>query len=276
MGRAWTNEAVNQLVIPSGATGGARITINFGDDGSILIYDSNGVLVGSWSPGGGTGEDGTPYLPGFELQTDPAGGYLYAGFNPGSQISTVIILSAVPAANLSQQASIQAVTTRLLTTESLQMVGPAAAADTKDSYCELTLSSGSSTGTAQALLAYLDNTGVSPNVQVNSYGVLARAVFGGSSILGRAVQTDQSAAGTEGIVHWGQYSGAVAAGGAITFNHGAAFTPAFALMTPVTNFSQGNFAATFTATTASLQCYGPTGVAVAGGTNVVFNALFGL
>lgn len=49
---AWSNDAVDTLVIPTGATSGARIVLD-GTTGEILVYNSANALVGTW--GGPTG-----------------------------------------------------------------------------------------------------------------------------------------------------------------------------------------------------------------------------
>lgn len=47
----WTNDAITSLVIPTGATTGARVEIN-GLTGQILVYDSTNTLVGQFDPTG--------------------------------------------------------------------------------------------------------------------------------------------------------------------------------------------------------------------------------
>jgi hypothetical protein len=47
----WSNDQfTGELVIPTGATTGARITINLNQDGAIKVYDASNVLVAEISP----------------------------------------------------------------------------------------------------------------------------------------------------------------------------------------------------------------------------------
>ena len=42
----WSNDQfVGELTIPTGATTGARITINHGNDGAIKVYDASNTLI---------------------------------------------------------------------------------------------------------------------------------------------------------------------------------------------------------------------------------------
>jgi hypothetical protein len=49
---AWSNDSITTLVIPTGATTGARIVLD-GTTGTISVYNSAGTLVGTW--GGAAG-----------------------------------------------------------------------------------------------------------------------------------------------------------------------------------------------------------------------------
>lgn len=52
------------LIIPTGATSGARIEINTNNSGAILVYNANNQLVDSISPSGGFDPAGNAYPPG--------------------------------------------------------------------------------------------------------------------------------------------------------------------------------------------------------------------
>jgi hypothetical protein len=67
MGNAWTNQNITFLVIPTGATTGARITINVADDGAILVYNTAGQLFESIASAAGTDTFGNAYPEGFAV-----------------------------------------------------------------------------------------------------------------------------------------------------------------------------------------------------------------
>lgn len=65
MGSAWTNDELLFLVIPTGATSGARIAINVDQSGAILVYNAAGQLFESIAAAGGTDPFGNTYGAGF-------------------------------------------------------------------------------------------------------------------------------------------------------------------------------------------------------------------
>lgn len=67
---AFNNQVIQYLVIPSGATSGARIVID-GINGVILVYDSNNALIASVAPSPGTDPTGQIWVAGFGAYDDP-------------------------------------------------------------------------------------------------------------------------------------------------------------------------------------------------------------
>lgn len=67
------------LTIPTGATTGARITINVGNDGSIKVYDSNGNLVEEVNPARGF----ISFSPSNYVQLNSAG-IQFGTYNPNN------------------------------------------------------------------------------------------------------------------------------------------------------------------------------------------------
>lgn len=61
MGTAWTNLIQTFLVIPTGATTGARIAINVDNSGAILVYNASNQLFESIAAMGGTDPFGNSY-----------------------------------------------------------------------------------------------------------------------------------------------------------------------------------------------------------------------
>jgi hypothetical protein len=67
VGTAWTNLIQTFLVIPTGATTGARITINVDQDGAILVYNAAGQLFESIAAEAGEDQFGNPFPAGFTV-----------------------------------------------------------------------------------------------------------------------------------------------------------------------------------------------------------------
>lgn len=67
MGTAWTNLIQTFLVIPTGATTGARIAINVDNSGAIVIYNASNQLFESIAAMGGTDPFGNSYGAGFTV-----------------------------------------------------------------------------------------------------------------------------------------------------------------------------------------------------------------
>lgn len=67
MGRAWTNDFQTFLIIPTGATSGARIAINEANSGAILVYNAAGQLFEAIASMAGTDPYGYSYPAGFSV-----------------------------------------------------------------------------------------------------------------------------------------------------------------------------------------------------------------
>lgn len=67
MGRAWTNDIQTFLIIPTGATTGARIAINEANSGAILVYNSLGQLFEAIAAMAGTDAYGNSFGQGFTV-----------------------------------------------------------------------------------------------------------------------------------------------------------------------------------------------------------------
>lgn len=279
MANSWSNTAIRSLTIPTDAGDGARITINEDNDGAILMYDENGVLVASLSPLAGTAADGSTYIAGLELLTDPGGGTLEFQFNPGRATSPLIVLN--PNVAGLGTSLIKATTDVGETTGFLDVQGPTNAGDSEGSFAQMLMASSPTGQNAGALidLAIRNSVGAFANLLLSSTGATASGTFGGPTgptLNGRVVQTDQTGDTEPGCLHWGFYSGTVGAGGLWTISHGCNFTPTFALMTGVLNFSQGFFSSTFTATTAVFAAFLTNGSPVPNGTTVSGFGMFGI
>ena len=104
---SWSNDAVTELTIPTGATTGERITINAGNDGAILLYNNADNLVASIAPAPGTDSGGNTYPNGVAVGVQGQGQAIL-GFNPVSE--TGFIYFTGPLTTLSAQALISVFT----------------------------------------------------------------------------------------------------------------------------------------------------------------------
>jgi hypothetical protein len=256
MSNGWSNDFITFLVIPTGATTGARITINVDQDGAILVYDENGVLIGSWSGSAGTDPSThTAYPAGFSVFNDIAGqsaGSVQILSNSINN-SPVIELVGKPGVSVNPGAIFVDYhgTGAGAPFELLGISGPAAPAgeDANSSYVYMELVSGGTTADgATGALGFGNSSGIQNVLVWTLYGVNIIGQFPGGGYEGRVVMTDQvvvKGTSPSGILHFGQASVTVGALGEATWAHGAGFTPASASITPLAGFWQYSINAPF-------------------------------
>lgn len=231
----WSNDAIETLTIPTGATTGARIVID-GTRGAILVYNSAGQLVAAISSVSGVAADSTVYFPQIE-SIDPASG------------RTLILNSAeIDFA----QAGASNVPGKILLFEG-----------TNDQAVVLRSGTTQTGGPDQAVLSLISAglAGQLANAQLN------QEVATGSAISGCAVQNDDSSGnGTAPkFLHMGSYSGTTNGVGLMTYNHGASFTPAGGIIAPTSGaaFTQYDLHSPFSPTTGTFGARNGTGALVA-------------
>jgi hypothetical protein len=257
MSNGWADDFITFLVIPTGATTGARITINVDQNGAILVYDENGVLIGAWSGSAGTDPSThTAYPAGFSVFNDIAGqsaGSVQILSNSVNN-SPVIELVGKPGVSLNPAAIFvdYHATGPNAPFELLGITGPAAPAgeDADSSYVYMELvSGGTDADGAAGALGFGNSLGIQNVLVWTLYGVNIIGQFPGGGYEGRVVMTDQVVVkdtSPSGILHFGQASVTVSgSSGQATWAHGAAFTPASASITPQAGFWQYSINAPF-------------------------------
>jgi hypothetical protein len=182
----WSNDSINTLVIPTGATTGARVIIaNQATGDAIDIYDSANRLVFSIDGEG----IASSFSYGPDLVAQMFEGALVLGAPGGGQGALEWEESPGPTSG----------------SDIVLIVNP--------------------TGGGAALNVFFqggspDGTSTTSGIVVNTRG-----------IFGSMIQSDQIR--TNELVHTGTYSGVVAGGdGHWIFDHGCAFTPKVAMLTP--------------------------------------------
>lgn len=242
----WTNDQTDVLVLPTGATSGARIVIN-GITDAILVYDSAGDLVEAISPNGGTDQFGNVYDAGFWT------------FNPSDKLSMSMDNAGIEWFFVGVS----------------DMAGGIGYGTGSDNAALITIISGNFTGQPgpQSAMFWRSDDGIHPAV------VLAQQeqATGTGIIIGSVVQNDDDNALTSNkFVHTGIASVTVGALGTATWAHGASFTPTMGTVSPLTGFWQWSINSPFgvdgfTATDGQLIVRDQSGNLVANGTNVAFS-----
>jgi hypothetical protein len=289
MSNSWTNNNMTSLTIPSGATTGARITINENDDGAILIYDSLGVLIGAWSGTSGTDPaTGAPYAEGLTVISDQSG--IPAGtLNITSGIaadSPIIVMEGKP--GVSSQPSAIGVSYHGSGAgspyENLEIIGPAspASVDPNSSFAYLEMLSGGSTANSAAgALGFANLSGIINRLVWNQFGIDAEQTFKSGLVAGRIVQTDAIASASSlGAIHWGTYNITTDVNGDAVFDHGAAFTPTLGWLVGVQGagspfYQYAWFSNPFTSTTANANFKTSAGANYASATLPAFGIFVG-
>lgn len=252
MSNSWTNNGISELTIPTNATTGERITINTGQDGAILIYNTAGQLIGAISPAGGTGADGTPYIGGFDSIFPPTG----------------------------QQAVLDGSILRFESPAIPALVNqPSVFSPPVSTISSLQINSGNLTGENASGLILASGTVGGPKL-ANIF--LEQEEAGGTVIGGTALQNDDNTGnGTAPkFVHTGLFSITTDVNGDAVFDHGAAFTPTLGWLVGVQGagnpfYQYAWFSNPFTSTTANANFKTSAGANYASATLPAFGIFVG-
>jgi len=302
---SWSNDQLNSLTLPEGATSGARIVLD-GTTDAELVYNAAGALIASIAATAGADALGNTYPAGISATAGvisqslfllyngtPTHGNLVASISAAAGIDAFgnAYLAGITVYDATGSAYVQISTT--YATEGLYLTGSGAFAShiislVRNAGGAPTISFNGD-GTIPSLIfgdcnsITLDtgegpgSTGTSAIIGVSNgveeaYGALAEVVQLSSNtlVLGNLVSND--ATGTNNLVHMAKYTGITITAGVGTLAHGCGFTPVGAILT---SFSAGGTPAvsqvtytTLGATNVTIQAYGHTGTALTGTVNL--------
>lgn len=254
MANSWTNNGFRSLTIPTGAGPGTpRITINENGDGAILLYDANGI---------------TASISAFDFLPDgnPAQ-EVFVGITTYNDVDHNVFNNTIGNENFLGD---------LTSFPNASDVNIGYQRNTKSQGYRIDSGTADATHTNASLVVVSETTdGAFPSVvQLRQQPAGAGAA---ATIFGAAVQTDDSTGVRPKFMHAGGYSG-TGTGGNVTLSHGCPFTPTVGIMTPLLNFTQGNFVQSFgtngfTSTQMQVTPILPNGTAVANGVAFAFYAI---
>lgn len=257
----------------STAASGGRVTLD-GTNDAFEVYDTGGTQIAKWDPSG------------MKIYNDPGPGFIYISSQPSTPYSPKIILDTGSGAS-SKTASIYAFefTDSGGPRDALVLSGAASSLDTNSSYMELDLegASGSTIHDAFARMSFL-STDSTINGQVMRWdwkGVGIWQTVGGAAattpftqVGGTVIQNDDLGLGiSPKFFHAAEYNGTTNGSGIYTFNHGCGFTPSGAIATMKQFGGTQIQIRNFTATTADVAAWGPTGTLLTA-TLIDFHVIF--
>lgn len=257
----------------STATSGGRVTLD-GVNDAFEVYDTGGVQIAKWDPSG------------MKIYNDPGPGFIYIASQASTPYSPKIILDTGSGAS-SRVASIYAYefTDSGGPRDALVLSGAASSSDANSSYMELDLegASGSTIHDAFARMSFFstDNTINSQVMRWDWKGVGIWQTVGGAAattpftqVGGTVIQNDDLGLGiSPKFFHAAEYNGTTNGSGIYTFNHGCGFTPSGAVATMKQFGGTQLQIRNFTATTADVAAWGPTGTLLTS-TLIDFHVIF--